>query len=142
MNNYLCWKEMIIEYWKFNVEHKKKIFFFADKPVSFCLDWRLCSLKENAHLSWENEFGEMTKETYAQKSSTVSNAAIFLKFEAQSFALSFLKNQIAQQFSSGCFITGSMAISPSGCSFWKRYYFSNVTHAYVAKDMPALQNVF
>jgi len=56
--------------------------------------------------------------TYAQKSSTVLKVVITFWFSSQSFVLSFLKYQKAQQFCSGCFMycsataTGSHSFNP------------------------------
>lgn len=57
--------------------------------------------------------------TYAQKSSTVSNAVICRKLSAQSLLLSFLKNQRHHRFCKGCLIRGSIwSFSISSDTFW------------------------
>lgn len=50
------------------------------------------------------------KSTYAQKSSTVSNAVMSLRFAVHSLLRSFLKNQRAHLFCKGCLMSESGAI--------------------------------
>lgn len=66
---------------------------------------------------------EVNRNSYPQKSSTVSNAVIILRLAFQSLDLSFLKNHSAQRFCSGCFInlSGSgvasdLSLEASSCS--------------------------